>query len=99
MKELGATLASLTPDLRQQLDIPDDVTGVVITDVDSDGAAAEQGLTSGDIIEQVGQKPVATPADVAKIVDAAVAAKQEAVLLLVNRRGDELFVAVKVSQT
>jgi serine protease Do len=99
VKELGARLAALTPDLRQQLSIPDEVTGVMITDVDSDGAAAEQGLTSGDIIVQVGQKPVATPADVAKIVDAAVEAKQEAVLLLVNHRGDELFVAVKVSQT
>jgi len=75
------------------------VTGVMITDVDSDGAAAEQGLASGDIIVQVGQKPVATPADVAAIVDQAVEAKQEAVLLLVNHRGDELFVAVKVSQT
>ncbi|MFM9844700.1 MAG: DegQ family serine endoprotease [Dongiaceae bacterium] len=99
VKELGAKLVSLTPDLRQQLDIPDEVTGVMITGVDSDGAAAEQGLTSGDIIVQVGQKPVATPADVAAIVDAAVQAKQEAVLLLVNHRGDELFVAVKVSQT
>jgi serine protease Do len=99
VKELGAKLAALTPDIRQQLDIPDEVKGVMITDVDSDGAAAEQGLQSGDIIVQVGQKPVATPADVAAIVDAAVEAKQEAVLLLVNHRGDELFVAVKVSQT
>jgi serine protease Do len=99
VKELGAKLTALTPDIRQQLDIPDAVTGVMITDVDSDGAAAEQGLQSGDIIVQVGQKPVATPADVAAIVDAAVEAKQEAVLLLVNHRGDELFVAVKVSQT
>ncbi len=99
VKELGARLTALTPDIREQLDIPDGITGVMITDVDSDGAAAEQGLQSGDIIVQVGQKPVATPADVAAIVDKAVEAKQEAVLLLVNHRGDELFVAVKVSQT
>jgi len=99
VKELGAKLAALTPDLRQELRVPDEVTGVVITDVDSDGAAAEQGLNSGDIIVQVGQKPVATPADVAKIVSAAVEARQQAVLLLVNHQGDELFVAVKVSQT
>jgi serine protease Do len=99
VKALGAKLAALTPDLRQELNVPEEVTGVVITDIDSDGAAAEQGLDSGDIIVQVGQKPVRTPADVAKIVSAAVEARQQAVLLLVNHRGDELFVAVKVSQT
>jgi serine protease Do len=99
VKALGAKLAALTPDLRQELNVPDEVTGVVITDIDSDGAAAEQGLNSGDIIVQVGQKPVSTPADVAKIVSAAVDARQQAVLLLVNHQGDELFVAVKVSQT
>ena len=61
------------------------------------GRRPSRACAPGDIIVQVGQKPVATPADVAHIVDAAVEAKQEAVLLLVNHRGDELFVAVKVS--
>ena len=32
---LGLTLASLTPDLRQQFGIADDVDGVVVTDVDA----------------------------------------------------------------
>jgi serine protease Do len=76
--------------------IPESVQGVVITDVDGDGTAAAQGLRPGDIIEQVGQKDVRTPEDVGAIVAAAAAAKQEAVLLLVNREGNEVFVAVKV---
>jgi serine protease Do len=97
VKALGATLAAITPETRQEMDLPDNVNGVVITDVDSDGSAAEEGLRPGDIIEQVGQKQVHTPAEVGAIVSAALAAKQDAVLLLVNREGNEVFVAVKVS--
>jgi serine protease Do len=97
VKALGATLAAITPETRQEMDIPDNVDGVVITDVDSDGSAAEEGLRPGDIIEQVGQKQVHTPAEVGAILSAALAAKQDAVLLLVNREGNEVFVAVKVS--
>jgi hypothetical protein len=40
---------------------------------------------------------VHTPAEVGEIMSAALAAKQDAVLLLVNREGNEVFVAVKVS--
>ena len=97
VKALGATLAAITPETRQEMDIPEGVDGVVITDVENGGSAAEEGLRPGDIIEQVGQKQVHTPADVGAIVSAAVAAKQDAVLLLVNRAGNEVFVAVKVS--
>src|SRR5215468_2659374 len=97
VKALGATLATITPETRQELDIPDNVSGVVITDVDSNGSAADEGLRPGDIIEQVGQKKVHTPADVDAVVAAALAAKQDDVLLLVNRQGNEVFVAIKVS--
>lgn len=98
MKPLGATLAALTPQTRQQMGIPENVEGVIIIDVDSEGSAAEQGLRPGDVIEQVGQKQVRTPQDVGSIVSAALAAKQDALLLLVNREGDEVFVVVKVSR-
>jgi len=94
---LGLSLASLTPDLRQQFGIPDNVDGVVVTSVADDGPAAKRGLQPGDVIEQVGSAPVATPQQVAKLAKAAQAEKRNAVLLLVNRQGDELFVAVDVA--
>jgi serine protease Do len=47
VKALGATLAAITPETRQEMDIPDSVNGVVITDIDSDGSAAEEGLRPG----------------------------------------------------
>jgi len=95
---LGVQLSSLTPDLRQQLGLGDDVTGVVVMDVTEDGPAAKQGLRQGDVIEQVAHSRVNDPAQVDQAVQQAVAAKKSAVLLLVNRQGDEVFLAIKVGK-
>jgi serine protease Do len=95
---LGVQLSSLTPDLRQQLGLGDDVAGVVVMDVTEDGPAAKQGLRQGDVIEQVAHSRVNDPAQVDQAVQQAVAAKKSAVLLLVNRQGDEVFLAIKVGK-
>lgn len=94
---LGATLASLSPELRQRFKLPDDATGVVILDLDADGPAAEQGLRPGDLIEKVSQQAVTTPEDVERLAKEAQQADQSALLLLVNRQGDSLFVALKLA--
>ena len=97
VETLGLTLASLTPDLRQQFGIAETINGVVVTSVADDGPAAKRGLQPGDVIEQVGSAPVATPQQVASLAKAARAENRDAVLLLVNRQGDEIFVAVEVA--
>jgi serine protease Do len=97
-KLLGAKLASLTPKTRQQFNIADDVQGVLVTDVDADGPAADQGLRPGDVIQEVGQAKVEAPRDVDNATQAAREAKQQAVLILVNRGGDQIFVAIKLGQ-
>jgi serine protease Do len=97
-KLLGAKLATLTPKARQQFNIADDVQGVLVTDVDADGPAADQGLRPGDVIQEVGQAKVDAPRDVDNATQAAREAKQQAVLILVNRGGDQIFVAIKLGQ-
>jgi serine protease Do len=95
---IGATLAPLTADLRQQYRIDDEVNGVVVTEVKPGGIAAEQGLREGDVIVSVNQKAVNAPADVEKLAKAAKDQKKDAVLLLVNRGGNQLFVGLDVGQ-
>jgi serine protease Do len=95
---LGVQLSALTPDLRQQLGLADDVNGVVVMDVTEDGPAAKQGLRQGDIIEQVARNKVSDPSEVDRAVQQALSAKKSAVLLLVNRQGDEVFLAIKVGK-
>lgn len=61
---LGARLAPLTDELRDKYKLQQGQKGVVVTDVASDGPAAGRGLKPGDVIVEVQQEPVSTPADV-----------------------------------
>jgi serine protease Do len=89
---LGIAVADLTPELAQHLKIPKDVRGVIIGDVEEGSAAAEAGLQLGDIVEQVNHKPTRT---VAEFHSELTAHRSSPVLLLVNREGHNLFVAVE----
>jgi serine protease Do len=96
--EIGASLATLDDTLRRQFGIDDSIEGVVITELDPDGAAAEKRLEAGDVILEVNQDAVADPGDVASRIAEAVSAGRNSVLLLVNRQGDRRFVVVPVAK-
>src|SRR5215467_12283024 len=57
----------LTPERARQLDLPPNVQGVLVTDVDPDSGMAE--LQKGDVIEEVNQQPVTSVSDYKKIGD------------------------------
>ena len=67
----GGGLASihvgeLTPELMRQLDLPRNVRGVVVTDIDQASGAIE--LQKGDVIEEINQQPVTSVAEYDNIV-------------------------------
>ena len=68
--------------------------GVVVTEVDPDGLASEQGLKSGDIILEVGGTKVATVADVRKAVGEAQKNGKHAVMMRVKSDDTMKFVAI-----
>ena len=72
------------------------VAGVLVSSVDANGPAAEKGLQEGDVIIEVDQKAVKTPADVKKRVDDAKGNGYRVVTLLVYRGGDFQWVAVRI---
>jgi serine protease Do len=92
--KLGVMLAKLTPEAREELDLPADVEGVVITDVQPGSPAAEKGLQRGDLIIQADRKPMSDPAMVSAAVREAAERGDEAILLLVKRDGQDRFVAL-----
>src|SRR4030095_6361096 len=55
----------LTPERARQLDLPPNVQGVLVTDVDPDSGLAE--LQKGDVIEEINQQPVTSVSDYKKI--------------------------------
>jgi serine protease Do len=99
VEPLGLKLAQLTPELRTQYELGEDLEGVVIIDVEADGTAAEKGLRPGDIIAEVDQEEVATPADVADRVERAKDEGFRVVTLLVLRQGDFQWVAVRLDDS
>ncbi|GAB2177495.1 DegQ family serine endoprotease [Dongia sp. agr-C8] len=93
---LGATLAPVTAQTRQMFNLEDGEKGVVVADLDSDGPLADQGIRPGDVIKRVSDSAVASPADVKRLAEKAKENKENVLLMLVDRGGRSLFVAVKL---
>jgi serine protease Do len=97
-KALGMSLADLNDKTRLKFQIKSSITsGIVVVDVDPDSAAADKHIDAGEVIEEVNQDPVKSPADFAKKLDALKAeGKKLALLLVANPQGEVRFVAVAV---
>jgi serine protease Do len=93
---LGATLAPVTPATRQMFNLDDSENGVVVADLDSDGPLADQGIRPGDVIKRVSDSAVASPGDVKRLAEKAKENKENVLLMLVDRQGRSLFIAVKL---
>lgn len=96
---LGLSVSTITTDLRKQFEIAEGVKGVVITKVNPNAPPQSRQLRPGDVVLEVSQQPVASPADVQDRVSKAKAAGQKAVLLLVERRGEQTFLALSLEGT
>jgi serine protease Do len=86
----GITVQNLTPDVRDQLGLPPNVRGVVISELDPSSPAAQGGLQPGDIIEGINRHPVNSVTDFNRL---AAEAKGQT-LLRINRQGNGLFVVI-----
>ena len=89
----GLRLQPLTNELADRLGA-DSSEGVLITEVDPGTAAEDAGLRRGDIILEVNQQPVLTPADVHEH-----AGDDESVLMLVKRRDGTQYFVVKTDRS
>ncbi|HMD87080.1 MAG TPA: DegQ family serine endoprotease [Terriglobia bacterium] len=86
----GIDVENLTPSIRDQLGLPSNVTGVVISQVDPNSPAGQYGLQEGDVIESINRQPVHSVADFNKW---AAQAKGQT-LLRINRQGNGYFVVI-----
>ncbi|SFL39022.1 DegQ family serine endoprotease [Methylobacterium pseudosasicola] len=92
---LGLNLSGITDELRKKYSIKDTVKGVVVTRVDPNSTAADKRIQPGEVIVEVGQEAVNSPADVTKRVEALKKDGRKSVLLLVaSATGDVRFVAI-----
>jgi len=91
--KLGLTVQDMTPEIAGELGLDRDTTGVVVSSVVPGSPAEEAGLRAGDLIQMVGNTPVANVAEFRKQLGNRPAG--ESVLVLVRRGDQTLFRVIK----
>jgi serine protease Do len=87
----GVSVQSLTPQLKDSLNVPKRIGGVVVTDIDED-SPAEGALIKNDIIIEVNRKQIGSVKDYEEAVSGI--RQDENILLLVFRKGSTLYVTL-----
>ena len=91
-------MAPLSPELARAANLPATARGVIITAVDPNSDAGDEGLQRGDLIVSVNNQLVTTPAQIVSAVDTARRTGRASVLLLVKRgNAPEAFVGIDIS--
>lgn len=93
---LGLALAEVNDDARRRYDLDADAQGVLITGVEPGSPASQKGLREGDVIVQVNSEAVTRSDDVVRAVEEARDEQRDALVLLIQRQGQNHFVALRV---
>lgn len=96
---LGLAVTAIDQRARERFDLEADARGLVITSVDPNGPAGEQGVRVGDRVVEVAQEPVATPSQLLAKIKAAQSAGRKVILLLVDGESGMRFVAIKLGKS
>jgi serine protease Do len=72
--------------------------GVVVTEVDPNGLASDQGFKTGDVILEVGGKKVANPVDVRSALSEAQKDGKRTILMRVKSGEETKFVAIRLAK-
>ncbi|MGO8927417.1 MAG: DegQ family serine endoprotease [Limisphaerales bacterium] len=91
----GVGVADLDQQTRQELKVPENVKGVVITEVKPDSPSAEAGLKQGDVIEEINRHPVKTADEAVKLTENP---KDKVTLLRIWSNGGSHYVVVDESK-
>jgi serine protease Do len=83
----GVTVQDLDSNVRDQLQIPDNIKGALVINVDEDSNAADAGLQKNDVIVEIDQKPVGDAENAVKLAEKA---KGDQILLKIWRRDSNL---------
>jgi serine protease Do len=84
--DLGLSLVSIPESDRAKYGLEDGLSGVLVSGVVPGSDAARRGMTEGDVILRVQERPIAVPADVRASIDAEREAKHRFIALLVLQK-------------
>jgi serine protease Do len=87
----GVGVADLDQQTRKDLNIPENIKGVVITEVQPDSPSAEAGLKQGDVIQEINRHPVQNADQAVRLTEHP---KDKVTLLRIWSNGGSHFVVV-----
>jgi serine protease Do len=87
----GMSVQPLTPEIAEGAGVPRGTQGLIVSDVDPSGIAADSGLQEGDIIEKVNGTAVKTGEDLRSSLDRS---DGKPSLLLVHRKDATIFLTL-----
>jgi serine protease Do len=91
----GLTVEPLTPDLATRLGLKATDQGIVVSEVDPNGPAAEAQIQQGDVIQEVNRQPVRNTNEFRVALERSGA---RPALVLVNRRGRTIYLTLRPRQ-
>ena len=91
----GITVDDLSPEARQEFNIPRNVNGALVTDVAPDSPGFEAGLRPGDVILEINRKSVRNSEDAVKLSENV---KDDALLRVWSRGGSRYVVLQKAEK-
>ncbi len=94
---LGVSLRELTNQDRQSLRLPQNVQGILVTDVKQNGLAAKAGIAPQDIIMAANLKPVKTIKELTTILEKESKARG-AIMLQVYRQGNSFIISIPLEE-
>jgi serine protease Do len=95
LKGWGLTVSELTFDILHERNLPRNTPGVMVSDIEHAGWAADAHLEKGDIIQQVGERKVKTFEDFKAAAAEEAKARPRTVRLFILRGADTKFVTLR----
>ncbi len=92
--KLGVSVEPLTPEIAAQLRLAQGTKGLVVRELNAEGAAAEAGIQQGDVILEFNRQAVES---IEGLRTAMQQAADRPALVLINRGGNNLYVTVRLS--
>lgn len=94
--KMNIKVSPITRDLSEIYGLIEGMNGLVITHVDPQSDALVKGLRPGDVILEVDREKIIDKPHIIEIINKAQSQKRTSLLLLVDRSGEEVFIALKL---